>query len=173
MILSAGALDTPKILMHSGIGPAAQLEKFNIPVVNDLPAIGQGLRDHYFVPLILARNPETNDRNSFFQDPAAMETAMKQWEDNNTGLWTRYGCQVGCGWFNGTSQLFNVFPLAERTQRRGSCLEDGERRDARPVETPQPPFAVVPPVTSPVPTATPETPTKPEKTPGRTGKPRR
>ncbi|KAJ5773724.1 hypothetical protein N7457_008620 [Penicillium paradoxum] len=99
VILSAGSLDTPKILMLSGIGPAAELEKFNISVVNDLPAIGQGLRDHYFVPLILARNPETNDRNSFFQDPTAMEAAMQQWEDNNTGLWTRYGCQVGSGWF--------------------------------------------------------------------------
>lgn len=85
--------------MHSGIGPAADLEKFNIPVVNDLPAVGQGLRDHYFVPLILARNPDTNDRNSFFQDPAAMEAAMKQWEDDNTGPWTRYSCQIGCGWF--------------------------------------------------------------------------
>ncbi|KAJ5499447.1 Glucose-methanol-choline oxidoreductase [Penicillium expansum] len=99
VILSAGSLDTPKILMHSGIGPAADLEKFNIPVVNDLPAVGQGLRDHYFVPLILARNPDTNDRNSFFQDPAAMEAAMKQWEDDNTGPWTRYSCQIGCGWF--------------------------------------------------------------------------
>ncbi|EKV06727.1 Glucose-methanol-choline (Gmc) oxidoreductase [Penicillium digitatum PHI26] len=69
--------------MHSGIGPAADLEKFKIPVVQDLPAVGQGLRDHYFVPL----------------DPAAMEAAMRQWEENNTGPWTRYSCQVGSGWF--------------------------------------------------------------------------
>ncbi|KAF3017285.1 hypothetical protein E8E15_004547 [Penicillium rubens] len=116
VILSAGSLDTPKILMHSGIGPAADLEKFNIPVVNDLPAIGQGLRDHYFVPLILARKPETNDRNSFFQDPAAMEAAMKQWEDDNTGLWTRYGCQVGSGWFKSdritSSPEFKALPAS-------------------------------------------------------------
>ncbi|CAI7649297.1 unnamed protein product [Penicillium discolor] len=116
VVLSAGTLDTPKILMHSGIGPAADLEKFNIPVVNDLPAVGQGLRDHYFVPLILSRNPETNDRNSFFQDPAAMEAAMKQWEDNNTGLWTRYGCQVGSGWFKSdritSSPEFKALPAS-------------------------------------------------------------
>lgn len=83
---------------------------------------------------------------------------------------------VGCGWFNGTSQLFNVFPLAERTQRRGSCLEDGERRDAGPVQAPQPPFAVVPPVTSPVPPTAPpvvpETPVVPQK-PGKPAKPGR
>ncbi|CAG8891823.1 unnamed protein product [Penicillium egyptiacum] len=116
VILSAGSLDTPKILMHSGIGPAADLKKFNVPVVNDLPAIGQGLRDHYFVPLILARKPETNDRNSFFQDPAAMETAMRQWEDDNTGLWTRYGCQVGSGWFKSdritSSPEFKALPAS-------------------------------------------------------------
>ncbi|CDM34256.1 CAZyme family AA3 [Penicillium roqueforti] len=99
VILSAGTLDTPKILMHSGIGPAKELEKFNISVVNDLPAIGQGLRDHYLVPLVLARNPETNDRNSFFKDPAAMEAAMKEWLHDNTGLWNRYCCQIGTGWF--------------------------------------------------------------------------
>ncbi|KAJ5163902.1 uncharacterized protein N7500_005732 [Penicillium coprophilum] len=116
VILSAGSLDTPKILMYSGIGPAADLEKFNIAVVNDLPAIGQGLRDHYFVPLVLARNPGTNDRNSFFQDPAAMETALKQWEDNRTGLWTRYGCQIGCGWFKSdritSSPEFKALPAS-------------------------------------------------------------
>ncbi|KAJ6188054.1 hypothetical protein N7519_002962 [Penicillium mononematosum] len=116
VILSAGSLDTPKILMHSGIGPAADLEKFNIPVVNDIPAIGQGLRDHYFVPLILARKPETNDRNSFFQDSAAMEAAMKEWENDNTGLWTRYGCQVGSGWFKSdritSSPEFKALPAS-------------------------------------------------------------
>jgi len=75
---------------------------------------------------------------------------------------------VGCGWFNGTSQLFNVFPLAERPQRRGSCLEEAELRDAGPVATPEPPFAAVPPVTSPVPVAEPETEPDTEK-PGETG----
>ncbi|KAJ6091582.1 hypothetical protein N7467_003551 [Penicillium canescens] len=99
VILSAGSLDTPKILMHSGIGPANDLNKYNIPVIQDLPALGKGLRDHYFVPLILARKPETTDRNTFFLNPTAMEGAMKQWEETNTGQWTRYGCQLGTGWF--------------------------------------------------------------------------
>jgi choline dehydrogenase-like flavoprotein len=85
--------------MHSGIGPANDLNKYNIPVIQDLPALGKGLRDHYFVPLILARKPGTTDRNTFFLNPTAMEGAMKQWEETNTGQWTRYGCQLGTGWF--------------------------------------------------------------------------
>jgi choline dehydrogenase-like flavoprotein len=85
--------------MHSGIGPASELSKFNIPVVQDLPAVGQGLKDHFFAPLILMRNPETNDRNTFYGSESAMDDALTQWEEDGTGLWTRYGCQIGCGWF--------------------------------------------------------------------------
>lgn len=46
VILAAGALDTPKILMHSGIGPGDQLKKFNIKVIHSNPNIGQSLLDH-------------------------------------------------------------------------------------------------------------------------------
>lgn len=99
IILSAGSLETPKILMHSGIGPAEDLSKFNIAINHNLPAVGKGLRDHIFAPLIVARNPQTNDRNDFYQDPVAMEAAMKQWRKDGTGPWARYGCQLGIGWF--------------------------------------------------------------------------
>ncbi|KAF7561694.1 hypothetical protein G7046_g2445 [Stylonectria norvegica] len=45
-ILSAGAVDTPRLLLHSGIGPRAQLESFGIPVVKDIPGVGENLLDH-------------------------------------------------------------------------------------------------------------------------------
>ncbi|KAJ5640207.1 uncharacterized protein N7484_008069 [Penicillium longicatenatum] len=99
VIISTGALDAPKILMHSGIGPASELSKFNIPVIQDLPAVGQGLKDHFFAPLILMRNPDTNDRNTFYGSKSAMDDALTQWKKDGTGLWNRYGCQIGCGWF--------------------------------------------------------------------------
>jgi choline dehydrogenase-like flavoprotein len=51
VVLSAGAVHSPKILMHSGIGPRAQLEKFGIPVKIDLPGVGENLHDHPIVPL--------------------------------------------------------------------------------------------------------------------------
>jgi choline dehydrogenase len=46
IILSAGAVGSPHILMLSGVGPATQLRSLGIPVVQDMPGVGQNLRDH-------------------------------------------------------------------------------------------------------------------------------
>ncbi|MBI1651402.1 GMC family oxidoreductase [Hyphomicrobium sulfonivorans] len=46
VVLSLGAIQTPKILMHSGIGDRAELQRFGIPVVQHLPGVGQNLQDH-------------------------------------------------------------------------------------------------------------------------------
>lgn len=46
IILCAGALETPKLLMLSGVGPKNQARQFNIPVVADVPSIGRNLQDH-------------------------------------------------------------------------------------------------------------------------------
>lgn len=59
MILSAGALNSPHILMLSGIGPRKTLEKFDIPVVADLP-VGQNLRNHYGMTLYFTLEKQHN-----------------------------------------------------------------------------------------------------------------
>ncbi|HEY7956957.1 MAG TPA: GMC family oxidoreductase, partial [Polyangia bacterium] len=46
VILCAGALETPKLLMLSGIGPAAELAAHGIPLAVDLPGVGRNLMDH-------------------------------------------------------------------------------------------------------------------------------
>jgi choline dehydrogenase len=46
VVLSAGAIESPAILMRSGIGPAQQLKSLGISVVKDAPEVGQNLHDH-------------------------------------------------------------------------------------------------------------------------------
>ena len=48
VILSAGAFQSPQLLMVSGIGPASQLQSLSIPVLADRPGVGQNLTDHIF-----------------------------------------------------------------------------------------------------------------------------
>lgn len=49
VIVAAGALHSPQILQMSGIGPAALLQHFNIPVAEDLVGVGSNLQDHCMV----------------------------------------------------------------------------------------------------------------------------
>ena len=46
VIIAASAINSPKLLMHSGIGPAAQLTEHGIQIVADRPGVGQNLQDH-------------------------------------------------------------------------------------------------------------------------------
>lgn len=46
VVLCAGAIQSPAILLRSGIGPASHLESAGIPVLADLPGVGENLQDH-------------------------------------------------------------------------------------------------------------------------------
>ncbi|GBP72177.1 Glucose dehydrogenase [Eumeta japonica] len=57
VVLSAGAFNTPQILLLSGIGPKPELEKLGIPVVLDSPKVGKNLQDHVHVPVAVVGGP--------------------------------------------------------------------------------------------------------------------
>jgi choline oxidase len=56
VILTAGALQTPQLMMLSGIGPAAELRKLGIAVALDRPGVGKNLRDHVAAPVVWSLN---------------------------------------------------------------------------------------------------------------------
>lgn len=55
-ILSAGAFDSPRLLLLSGIGDQSQLEAAGVPVMHHLPGVGQNLADHPLAPGLLFRS---------------------------------------------------------------------------------------------------------------------
>ena len=83
VILSAGALDSPKLLMLSGIGPRDELSKHGIHALADLP-VGVGLQDHLHVPMIVQVKDGSNQR-AIFSDPQAVEKARAQLDQDGTG----------------------------------------------------------------------------------------
>jgi len=68
VILSAGAINSPQLLMLSGIGPAEHLAAHDIPVVHDLPGVGQNLQDHLQVKI-----------NYACEKPISLEGADSLW----------------------------------------------------------------------------------------------
>ncbi|KAJ2941162.1 hypothetical protein O0L34_g10396 [Tuta absoluta] len=61
VIISAGTIQSPVLLMLSGIGPEEELNNYNIPVIADLP-VGKNMYDHIAVPVVLKGQKGTNSR---------------------------------------------------------------------------------------------------------------
>ena len=89
VILSGGAFNTPQLLKLSGIGPAAELEKFGIEVVADLPGVGSNLQDRYEVTVAaeLKQNLDLLSQCAPFQpvDPCLDAYSTGNWNPNTYG----------------------------------------------------------------------------------------
>jgi choline dehydrogenase-like flavoprotein len=100
VILSGGALYSPHLLMLSGIGPAEELKKHGIPVVQDLPDIGKNLQDHCFSTAVLLQRPGTDDRSEFEgMSPEAMAATRAQHTKDKKSILSSLYCSVPMGWF--------------------------------------------------------------------------
>ncbi len=68
VIVCGGAVNTPKLLQLSGIGPGALLSQLGVPVRRDLPGVGSNLRDHFSVRLV-AKAKGTRTMNEMSRAP--------------------------------------------------------------------------------------------------------
>ena len=79
VVLAVGAVDSPKLLFLSRIGPAKDLHESSIPLVQDLPGVGKSLQDRLILELVTVQDPRGYHRTSHVDSPAALEQARKQW----------------------------------------------------------------------------------------------
>lgn len=86
VIVSAGAYCSPLMLMRSGIGPRAELEKHSIPCQVDLPGVGRNLQDHVLCFLFyeVSQPNLTNDYLAYHDN--AIESTYKLYVEKKTGL---------------------------------------------------------------------------------------
>ena len=96
VILSAGAVASPKILQLSGIGPGALLKKFNIPVIRDCPEVGGNLQDHYQMRTIVKLN-EKQSLNNAVRNPFKVLNMGLNWIFRGRGPLTVGAGNVGGG----------------------------------------------------------------------------
>ena len=68
VLVSGGAFNSPQLLQLSGLGPAELLRSHGIPVIADLPGVGDQLNDHYFARIILRCN-----------EPITVNDAVRNW----------------------------------------------------------------------------------------------
>ncbi|KAM5540035.1 hypothetical protein V8D89_006175 [Ganoderma adspersum] len=95
VILSAGIIGSPQILQLSGVGPADDLETLQIPVVHELPSVGQNLCDHFSPGVICFRAKPGKTLDTLVQSPLRALLAALQWFTFGTGPMATLGGQAG------------------------------------------------------------------------------
>jgi choline dehydrogenase-like flavoprotein len=114
VILSCGSLDTPRVLLHSGIGPREQLTKFGIQVVKDNANVGENLIDHQLNVMQFERSENVVDRPLFYKSKELQAAARIQWEKDQTGPLAEIGTSLGIAYLKNEavvqSEEFKALP---------------------------------------------------------------
>ncbi|KAL8640469.1 MAG: hypothetical protein Q9226_008742 [Calogaya cf. arnoldii] len=109
IIVSAGAFQSPQLLMVSGIGPRKTLEGLGIPVLKDLPGVGKNLWDHAFYGTTYRVNVPTNSAG--LNSPDAAAAAVQAYTSSAAGPLSIPGTMV-LGWENLPVELQRTLPIA-------------------------------------------------------------
>jgi len=94
VLLSAGAIDSPRLLMLSGIGPGSELQAQGIPLLLDRPAVGANLQDHYLIPMMWQLKPGVPSLNNRLQGIRLVGEVLR-YLMSGRGAMTLPGAEVG------------------------------------------------------------------------------
>ena len=89
IILSGGVINSPQLLLLSGIGPAEHLNAMGIPVVIDLPGVGENLQDHSQVVMSFDGSPRMRVEED------ELQAAAQEYEQSRTGIYAMSWGSVG------------------------------------------------------------------------------
>lgn len=92
VILSCGSLQTPQLLMVSGVGEKRLLSANGIPLIHALPGVGQNLQDNPGFGLSFSVNIDTAAK--IIKSPSRMLAAMNQYNNHRSGFLTSSGADV-------------------------------------------------------------------------------
>ncbi|MFN3495216.1 MAG: GMC family oxidoreductase, partial [Hydrogenophaga sp.] len=95
VVLAAGAIGSPQLLMLSGIGPATHLRAHGIGVVHDLPGVGENLHDHPDVVLVVNAPKLTNLFGVSWPGTLNTGRAVLEWRSTRTGMLTSNFAEAG------------------------------------------------------------------------------
>ncbi|KAJ7609223.1 aryl-alcohol oxidase [Mycena polygramma] len=111
IIISAGTIGTPHLLMNSGIGDQRTLEALGIPTVVDLPSVGKNSSDHTYFQMSWAVN-SNQTIESVTQNATRFKEAFAEWNASHTGPFVGAILAPGthAGWFRlkASSTAFDV-----------------------------------------------------------------
>ncbi|KAL5524154.1 hypothetical protein ACEPAG_8327 [Sanghuangporus baumii] len=110
VILSAGAVKSPQILMLSGIGDASHLSSHSIKSIVDLPDVGRNLQDHPLVTVSWTVN-STNTLDNLTEDATFFQNQLDLWVRNRTGLLgSARSSQIGWVRLPDNASIFSTIP---------------------------------------------------------------
>jgi len=97
VVLCAGALQTPQLLLLSGVGPAEELQRHGIPLLHRLPGVGQNLQDH--LDLTLSYRSDRTDLFGIGLGAAWQHwLAWRQWRRDGSGPLSSPSAEGGAFW---------------------------------------------------------------------------
>ncbi|MET7701815.1 GMC family oxidoreductase N-terminal domain-containing protein [Streptomyces sp. NPDC005485] len=145
VLVCAGTYESPKLLMLSGVGPAATLAAFGIDVAQDLP-VGQGLQDHYMALLNFRTDVESLLTAASADNAALLQNEGRGPLTSNIGeaggfFHSRDGLEAPDGQFHMAPVLFHqegLGAVAEHGLALGPCVLAPSSRGLVTLRTPRP-----------------------------------
>ena len=131
VVLSLGAMHTPKLLMLSGIGDAAELRRLGIPLTQHLPGVGQNFQDHFGIGCIWEYNEPLAPRNNageatyFWKSDSSVETPDLQ----TCQVEVPYCSAENAARFNPPSASWTLLGSVVRPKSQGRIRLTGPRAD--------------------------------------------